>query len=211
MGFGWLLMGYFFSHIMTLYSPLSFAMLVGYPMMIYGLFQLAHYHDLLKNCFFFSFLSLPFAVYFGFYGLHHIGLLPAFSFLTGTFFSVVEIAYFAFTLLFQCFLLYGISGLTRELQLMRLQGNAWRNFLIVIICYLVDGVARLPIPWMLKNRNIFTLSIVLMRLAYLLLIEWLIFKCYRHICSEDEDQTPPEMPQNPFRRRKSSKKEEDHE
>ena len=34
MGFGWFLVGYFFVSVVSVYSPLSFAMLVGYPRMI---------------------------------------------------------------------------------------------------------------------------------------------------------------------------------
>ena len=183
MGFGWLLIGYFFVNIMSLYSPLSFAMLAGYPMMILGLFHLAHYHVRFRYCFYTSLFSLPFAIYFALFGFSQMGL-GSFAFLSGSFYTAMEWSYFAFSLLYHALLLFAVAGLTRELGLLPLQGNAWRNLILVVTYYLIDGVVRLPIPWIAEHRSYFSLSLILLRLVYILLNMYLIFKCYRHICPE---------------------------
>ena len=75
MGFGLLLIGYFFVAVVSLFSPLSLAMLVGYPLMITALWRLAPYQRNFRTAFFFSFLSLPFAFYYALQALGEWGLL----------------------------------------------------------------------------------------------------------------------------------------
>lgn len=190
MGFGWLFIGYFFVNMMSLYSPLSFAMLAGYPMMIFGLFRLAPYHIRFRSCFYASFVSLPFAVYFALYSFAQLGFSGSLWILTEQPFVVMEWCYFFFSLLFHGLLLYAIAGLTGELKLVALQENAWRNLILVGLHYLIDGIVRLPIPWIREHESIFSLSLILLRLCYILLNLYLVFKCYRHICPEGDESMP---------------------
>ena len=190
MGFGWLLVGYFFANFMSLYSPLSIGMLIGYPMMIMGLYRLAPYHNRFRYTFYLSFLSLPFAIYFSLYGLAQMGF-GSYPFLGGIFFMVMEWGYFIFSFAFHAFLLSAIAALTQELGLAALQGNAWRNMIFVALYYILDCFARLPIGWVLAHRNYFSLSVILLRIIFMMLNMYLIFKCYRHICPEG-DETMPE-------------------
>lgn len=187
MGFGWLLIGYFFANIMSLYSTLSFAMLAGYPMMIMGLYRLAPYHTRFRYCFYFSFASLPFALYFALYGFAQMGIGSQLAFLTGSFYLVVEWCYFVFSLLFHGLLLYGIAGLTQELGLVALQGNALRNMILVGLYYLIDLIARLPVAFISAHVAYFAIPLILLRLIFILLNLYLIFKCYRYICPEGEE------------------------
>ena len=144
MGFGWLLVGYFFANVMSLYAPLSFAKLIGYPMMVYGLYLLAHYHDRFRYCWYFSFSSLPFALYFSFYGFAQLGIGTQWWILGGIFFQVVEWAYAGMTLILHVMLLYAIIGLCSELKLIGIQSNAYRNLIMVGLYYVLYLVARLP-------------------------------------------------------------------
>ena len=202
MGFGWLLMGYFFVNIMSLYSPLSVVMLVGFPMMIYGLYQLAPYHRYFRFSFFYTILSLPFALYFSAYGLSQLFVLQNASVFGGAFYQGMEWGYFVFSLGFHLLLLLSIAGLTAELELRSVQSSAWRNLIMVSLYFLLDGSARLPIAWIAENRNLFSLSIILLRLCYVLFNEYLIFQCYRHICPEEDRDMP-----DPVRKKKSDEKE----
>ncbi len=190
MGFGWLFIGYFFVNIMALYSPLSVAMLVGYPLMICGLYRLAPYHRYFRFFFYYSFASLPFALYFSAYGLSQ--LLPALqlSVFAGGLHLAVEWLYFAFSLGFQVLLLLSVAGITAELGLLSIQSSAWRNMIMVGLYYLLDGFARLPIPWIVSHQGLFSLSLILLRLCYILFNMYLIFKCYRHICPEEDRDMP---------------------
>ena len=198
MGFGWLLIGYFFANIMSLYSPLSVAMLVGYPLMICGLYRLAPYHRYFHFFFYYSFASLPFALYFSVFGLSQLLPTLQFSFLTGGFYTAMEWLYFVFSLGFQALLLLSVAGITKELGLLSIQSSAWRNLIMVGLYYLLDGFARLPIPWIVAHKGIFSLSLILLRLCFILFNMYLIFKCYRHICPEGDQDMP-----DPVKRKKS--------
>ena len=186
MGFGWFLTGYFFVSVISLYSPLSFAMLAGYPMLIFALRQLAPYHRAFKACFYLSFVSLPFALYYGAYGLSQTGLfsLPIFA---GATWQSVEWSYFVFTLVFTALWLYAVAQLSGELGVPRLQGAAMRNLLMFALLCVLDFVARLPIPFIQKYPGYFGIPIVLLRLLLIFLNLYLIYSCYRTIGPEGED------------------------
>lgn len=181
MGFGWLMVGYLFANI-----PLSFAKLLGYPLMIMALWRLAPYHTRFRYAFYSSFASLPFALYFSLSAFSQLGFLDL-TFLNGTVYNVVQWCYFAFSLFFHVLLLYAITGLTAELGLTALQGNAWRNMVFVGLYYFVDGFARLPISWVSTFRLYFVFVLIVLGFSYLLLDMYLIYKCYKYICPEGED------------------------
>ena len=194
MGFGWLLTGYFFVSVVALFSPLAIAMLVGYPMMIFGLFRLAPYHKYLRVAFFASFFSLPFAFYYAFYAFSRYGLaVPAFF--TGKTFETVEWIYFVFVLLFTILWMAAVSALCAELGLVRLRGNAWRNLIVLGVTTLVDLVARLPIPFIETYSGYFAVPVLLLRFIVVFLNGILLFECMRNIRPEGEitkREAPPD-------------------
>ncbi len=182
MGFGWFLIGYFFVSVVSIYSPLSFAMLAGYPMMIYGLWQLAPYQRYFRVSFFFSLVSLPFSLYYACYGFGKMGLgmLP---FVQAAFVSV-EWIYFIFTLLFTALWLYAVYLLCRELCHQRLLAGALRALIFFALAQLLDLVARLPIGTV---SAYFALPAILLRLITIFLNMYLIYLCYRYICPQGEE------------------------
>ena len=181
MGFGWFLVGYFFVSVMSIYSPLSFAMLAGYPMMIYGLWQLAPYQRYFRVSFFFSLVSLPFALYYACYGLGQLGFaLPA----VGAAFATVEWIYFVFTLLFTALWLFATYSLCREVGHARLFACAVRALLFFAAAQLLDLAARLPIG---AVAGYLALPAVLLRLISVFLNIYLIYLCYRYICPQGEE------------------------
>ena len=185
MGFGWFLTGYFFVSVMALFSPLAIAMLAGYPMMIFGLFRLAPYHKYLRITFFASFLSLPFAVYYAFYALSQYGVaVPAFF--TGAAAQTVDWVYFVFVLLFSILWMSAVAALCGELGLVRLQGNAWRNLIILGVTTLVDLVARLPVPFIVAHQGYFAVPVLLLRFIVVFLNGFLLFGCFHNIRPEGE-------------------------
>ena len=201
MGFGWLLIGYFFANVMSLYSPLSFSMLAGYPMMVMGLWHLSPYHTRFRYAFFTSLLSIPFAVYFSLYAFSQLGF-QSFDFTSGSVYSAVELCYFVFSLVFYALLLYAIAGLAGELGLVALQGNAWRNLIFLVLYYMLDGFLRLPLSWLTQVRMYFAIALILLRFSILFLNMYLIFKCYRYICPEGEDQSCNRSKKTPKKNKK---------
>lgn len=184
MGFGWFLVGYFFVSVMSLYSPLSFAMLAGYPMMIFGLWQLAPYQRYFRASFFFSLLSLPFSVYYTLYGLGQLGFsMPT----VNGIFATVEWVYFAFSVMFTALWLFAMLSLCRELQHEMLLGRAVRSLFLFVVTHLLDLIARLPIGFVRANAGYFVLPVLLGRLLLIFLNLYLIYGCYRYICPEGEE------------------------
>jgi hypothetical protein len=180
-GFGWLLVGYFFVAVVSIYSPLSFAMLLGYPMMIYGLWQLAPYQRYFRVSFFFSLLSLPFALYYACYGLGKMGIsMPA----VGAMFATVEWIYFVFTLLFTALWLFAIYSLCRELGHQRSLAGAIRALVFFALAQVLDLAARLPMGTV---ASYLVLPAVLLRLITIFLNIYVIYLCYRYICPEGEE------------------------
>ena len=183
MGFGWLLVGYFFANIMSLYSELSFAMLAGYPLMLIGLWRLAPYHKRFYQCFFVTLPALPFALYFSLVATTKFGLLTAAPILQGSVYAVVEGIYFLYSFLLHVLLLLAISGLAAELGLLRHQSAALRNLVLIALYTVVYLIARL-LP--AEQQSLFVLPLILLRYLYIFLNLWLLFRCYRHICPEGD-------------------------
>ena len=181
MGFGWFLIGYFFVSVVSIYSPLSFAMLAGYPMMIYGLWQLAPYQRYFRVSFFFSLLSLPFALYYACYGLGKMGFATP---EVGSVFATVEWIYFVFTLLFTLLWLFAVYSLCRELGHVRLLAGAMRSLIFFALAQVFDFAARLPIG---AAASYLALPAILLRLITIFLNIYLIYLCYRYICPQGEE------------------------
>ena len=199
MGFGWLFLGYFFANIMEPSSPLSFAMLAGYPMMIMGLWHLAHYHTRFFYTFFVSFASVPFALYYALCALEDFGLF-ALDFLHGAVLeALMQSGYSVFFLAFTLMVLYAIAGLCKELGLYSLMTTAWRNFLLIGIFGVFQALSMLPF---LHGQAVFTVTLMVFRLICVVMNVLLCYKCYRYICPEGQED-------NPAPSKKSFKKRED--
>lgn len=190
MGFGWTLLGYFFVATVSmtslaLRSPLTIGILVGYPMMIFGLYLLAHYHRYFRVAFFSSFLSLPFTVYYALQAIGQFGLSAPAIFGAETWQSV-ELVHFVFLTLLTALILLGVAELCREVGLERHRANAWRDILLSGIATVLELVARLPFSFVTENQGYFMTPALLMRLAVVCLNIHLLFSCFRDICSEEE-------------------------
>ena len=192
MGFGWLFVGYFFAYISSFSAELSFGMLVGFPLMLLAFYKLASYQKYFKICFFYSFASLPLALYFGAYGISLLlgqdwgGILAK----DGGFLAVMQWLLFAFSVGLHLLMLYAIAELAKELSLLSLRVATWRNLILMVLCYLVDAVARLP--FVAPISQYFVLPVILLRVATVFLNLLLIFDCYRKIAPEEELASPPE-------------------
>jgi phosphotransferase system glucose/maltose/N-acetylglucosamine-specific IIC component len=129
---------------------------------------------------------LPFAVYFGLYGLCEFGILtfPGFK---GALFDTMQWVYFVFTLLFTALWLYGMMEFCREMGHLRLQGCALRNLMLFAVTYFFDFIARLPIAFVQRYQGYLAAPVLLMRLVVIFLNLYLIFSCYRAFGPEGEE------------------------
>ena len=194
MGFGWLFVGYFFAYVSSFSAELSFGMLVGFPLMIVAFYKLASYQTAFRACFYYSFASLPFALYFGVFGISKLFQLSVGGIFleSGVFLAVIQWLLFAFSVGMHLLLLYAVAQLTGELALFSMRVAAWRNLILMMLYYFVDAVARLP--FVQPIAQYFVLPVILLRVVTILMNLLLIFDCYRKICSEEEKNKPVELP-----------------
>ncbi len=187
MGFGWLIIGYFFASVVSLYSPLSFAMLAGYPMMILALYKLSPYDRHFRTALYTSLLSIPFALYYALYAFGLPGRAATMPLFADPLWSVVEWCYFAYTFLLTILVLSAILALCRDLYLVKLQAGAMRCMILLGFTYVMDLMGRLPIAQ--NVRGFFALIALFMRLVVIFLNIYLFYGCYRYICPEGEEMT----------------------
>ena len=194
MGFGCLFIGYFFANMMPpAASPLSLAKLIGYPLMIAAFYRLAPYHKRFLYCFFASFATLPFAVYYGMIGLAQFSVIPTYWFLTGTFYTVVEICYIAVSLALHVLMLLAIIGLTEVLKHTTLLTAAWRSFVCACAYFLLRILMLIPCA---MQKYLLAITLLLW-LCMLFMNLFLLFKCYRYICAEGDDNVSDALKINP--------------
>lgn len=187
MGFGLLFVGYFFANMMPPGdSMLSLAKLIGYPLMIAAFYRLAPYHKRFLYCFFASFATIPFAIYHGMIGLFKLGVLSEYWFLTGSFHTVAEILHLAVSLVLHVMMLLAIAGLAGELKHTAIRTHAWRNFTFVAAYFLLRFVMMMPIQTL---QRLFAPTLLLW-LCMVILNLFLLFKCYRYICPEGDENMP---------------------
>ena len=195
MGFGLLLIGFFFACVMSLIPNLYFAMLWGYPMMTIALYRLAPYHTRFKYTYYVSFAAYPFALYFSMAALNVWGVGGWLQSFVESSISYVEPCYIVFYTFFFFLVMYSIAGLAGELKLLSLQSSAWRNVIVLGLYVLLDLAYRVLEPWITANQlgPYFALPALLLKIGFLFLVIWLIFQCYRKIAPEDEDVSMPDF------------------
>ncbi len=189
MGFGMLLIGYFLANILPVISAFSFAMLLGYPLVIAGLYRLAPYDKRFYHSMWVALPSPLFAIYYTVFGFATVGLLPSFTFLGGTVYFVVEWLYFSYTLLLNFLILRSIASFTGDMGLYSTQSAAWRNLTFTLIYHAVYLIIKLPIPLMHAHGGAFALPVTLLRYLCVFLNLWLFFLCYRNILPEGSEAT----------------------
>ena len=190
MGFGYLFIGYLITFIISMtVQSIGFgglAVLIGYGIMYYALWQLNRYHRAFVWA---RWLLLPLAVTAIYDLLQSLDelFLWQLSVTGGTVATVLEWLTFALILIFNLALLYGIRMLSEEVGLKHMATAAVRNMLFVALYAFLSIVARFPLPESVKNY--LTLPIILLDLVWIVCNLVLIVSCAKNICpAGDEDQ-----------------------
>ena len=183
MGFGLLLIGYFFTTVMPVISIFSAAMLLGYPLISRGLYCLSPYHKRFHLAFYVSLPMTLFGLYYTLSSFVKAGLFEADLLFGGTVFTVVEWIYFVYSFLLIALILWALASLAAEMKLYSVQSNAWRNLTFLALYQLIYFIIKLPIP----HASAFVLPITLLRYLCIFLNVWLFFRCYRFILPEGSD------------------------
>jgi len=188
MGFGLLFLGYFVAYLMSLNPFSAIFYIVGYGIMSCGLSKLNRYHTSFYAP---AICSIALAVLSFFVGVMELSdflyqnMILSVKIFPAVLFTVFEIAQSCLIFLFHAFLLWAIRAIAKDTGVEKIPTNAIRNFVFILLSYIVNLVARLP-SWDAEMRSYFNLFYVLLFLTWILLDLLLIYACYAQICDEDE-------------------------
>ncbi len=192
MGFGYLLLGYLIAFLLSLTAGAlgvgSFALILGYSLMLLGLLRLSKYHSAFGLS---KWLLLPMLIFSIDWLLSDIAtlfLLPI-PLLDGIARTVFEWADLALTVLFQLALLYGIRMLADSISLKKLSAAALRNTLFVGIYAMLMLSEKLSIPEEVRSYVVLVANIF--NFVWIVCILWLILGCMKNIGTEGEDDEVP--------------------
>ncbi len=190
MGFGFVVLGYFFANLMSLRSLLAFAMPIGYLLAAIGFYRLMAYERRFLYSLIASACALPFALYFAAYSLFLLGV-P----LDGAWFAdgargVWTLLYTLFLFAFHFALLYPVAALCGQTGLPALVAGAWRNLIFVGVFTATFLFSKLP--FLGGAAKYFTLPLLSLRLIYIFLVTLLLWQAYRTL-TDPEENKPPEI------------------
>lgn len=193
MGFGYLLIGYLVTFVihMTLDSLGlgSLALLLGYGIMMLGLFQLNRFHSAFAYS---KWLLLPLmltAIYEGAASLSEKLLLEVALFAPSVVSAVAGISG-VLVVAFHLALLLAIRALAEEVGLPSIRLKATANMILVTLYAALYLLAELPLLGE-TLRGYLLYPVVLLQLAWIVCDLLLLLNCAKDICPEGEDEPAP--------------------
>ncbi len=192
MGFGWLLLGYVISFLLSsVAGKLNIAFLanlIGYLLMLKGLSELRKYQKEFSLSFISVCALIPFAVW---NGLDELGdlLLWNLPFLTDLSLSVVAWIRFAVVLFFQFTLYFAVAKLAKTVDLPNTVRQSVFNT-VIAVGYSSLYVA-ISLPALASVQNQFGLALTIFRLFWIVCDICLLISCCKNICPEGEEDPKP--------------------
>ena len=193
MGFGYLLIGYLVTFVihMTLDSLGlgSLALLLGYGIMMLGLFQLNRFHSAFAYS---KWLLLPLmltAIYEGAASLSEKLLLEAALFAPSVVSAASGISG-VLVVVFHLALLLAIRALAEEVGLPSIRLKATANMILMTLYAALYLLAELPLLGE-TLRGYLLYPVVLLQLAWIVCNLLLLLNCAKDICPEGEDEPAP--------------------
>lgn len=91
---------------------------------------------------------------------------------------------------FHACLLYAIRAIAKETEVAKLSYAAARNFVFVCVYWVLSSIALLPFSFVEGYKRYFSMPIILLYFAWIILNLVLIFGCYANICDESDVDMP---------------------
>jgi hypothetical protein len=96
----------------------------------------------------------------------------------------------AFVFVFHACLFYAIRCIAKETEDEKISYNSVRNFAFIAFYYVIYLVTLLPIPALDEFKKYFSLPVILLYFACLVLNVVLLVSCYARICDESDVDMP---------------------
>jgi len=190
MGFGILFIGYFAASLMSVNSFGYIFRLVGFAVILIALAKLARYNNAFRIPFAVGTLMAVCALLMsvsGITGLLYDKMLIDNALLSSkTLKDALGITDTVLEFFFSAALAYAIKEIARETEDKELVFGAVRNFVFFCVYYVLMGVAYLPFAFAESYVKYFSLPVLLLYFACIILNLVLIFKCYMRICDEND-------------------------
>ncbi len=189
MGFGLLFVGYFIVTLMSLIRFGSVVKVIGYLLIGFSAWKLKKYN---RN---FQFPIIASGI------MLLISGILAYSDISGWLFSEMLIssgvmseavrtgfvyAEMVFSLFFNSALLFAIYSIAKETGLITIATRAVRNFVFILLYYVLNLISYLPFSFVESYTKYFGLPVLLLYFAWIILNLMLIFSCYMKICDEND-------------------------
>ncbi|MBR3686151.1 MAG: hypothetical protein IKL66_01540 [Clostridia bacterium] len=191
MGFGLLLIGYMFAFVASagMGNYIFAGMLIGGFLMYLGLCELRKY----SPAFIFALVGSVLMILCSFWGT--VVWIDSFFALgwgisSGVFATVYDWIKLVVNFAFNLALLYGITDLSRRVELLETRQKAIRNVIFVVLFNAYQILLFFPIGFIQSDPSFFLTILLILRLLYTLLNAWLLFKCYAMICPEGQEDMP---------------------
>lgn len=193
MGFGYLFLGYLIAYVLYFtvqaFGVGGLALLIGYGAMLLGLVGLTGYQRSFAIA---KWLCLPLLLLSLYRLMNDLGTmflwdLPIFESSVVTVLSWVE---FAFVIIFQFAILYGVREIAAEVELLHIATKAVRNAIFVSLYAVVYLFANGIFVGNAEIRGYFSFPLVITELVYLLFNLLLLLSCTKNICAEGQEDVP---------------------
>ena len=193
MGFGILLTGYFMTYLMSVSLFGYLIRFMGYGLMLYSFAKLKSYNKAFTLPLAASgvMLAITLADVYAKLGQFFYENLWINSFsLPAGFEETVGYIDDIFVLFFHACLFYAIRSIAKETEDEKISYNAVRNFAFIAFYYVMYLVTLLPVPALEEFKKYFSLPVILLYFACLILNVVLIISCYARICDESDVDMP---------------------
>lgn len=195
MGFGYLLIGYLIAFVLYLTVQVfgigGLALLVGYGMMMLGLWELTRYNRAFGTA---KWICVPLLLVALFQLVGEVAelLLLDVVLLEGN--AVVALTWvrFACVILFNFAMLYGVRAIAQEVELLHVATKAVRNAVFVGLYAIVYLLTNFVFAQNETIRAYFVFSLMLTQVVYMLLNLALLISCTKNICAEGQEEVPQE-------------------
>ena len=192
MGFGSLFLGYLVSFLLYMTVQAlgigSFALLVGYAMMLYGLYLLGRFHTAFAAA---KWLTVPLLVTAVYRMIEDVDtlLLLGLPIVGGTVREFFNWCSFLLLIVFQLAMLYGIRMLADGIGLKRISSATVRNSIFVGVYAALYLCGTLPLGEAIKPY--LTMSVTALNLVFVACNLVLLISCMKNICREGEEEIEP--------------------
>lgn len=191
MGFGLLFIGYFMASLMSLnYFGAAFE-LIGYIIILISALKLKHYNKDFRYLCFGACMMIAISSVLALADLSswlYKEMFIASPFISDKFELVFSYISMGAVFVFSGTMLYPIRSIAKETGVEKISIGASRNFIFIVVYYILTLIAYLPFPFTADYIKYFGVPVLLFNFICIALNHIVIFSCYAKICDANDTE-----------------------